>query len=77
MASLTLTLTDVCAGGEHLTITVTGARSGVWRTTRSELGDAVPTMEEVCRMLMKLYSVGKTPLQVKTALQAGITITVG
>lgn len=76
MASITLTLTDICSGGGHLTFTLSGVTSG---TARGEIDDLTgPLTEEdkrgFVRSLVKLGKVGRTNAQLKTLFQNGVTV---
>lgn len=78
MAAVTITLTDVCAGSNHLTFGVTGDKTG---TVRSLLDDMVSpvTQDELdafVKILARLAKIGKTNVQVRNQFQAGVTITV-
>jgi hypothetical protein len=78
MASVTITLTDICAGGEHLTYEVTGAAS---RTVPGNLGDTLePVTEEEAvafvKVIAKLAKAGRNLNQAKTIMQNGVTVTV-
>ncbi len=77
MTTLTVTLTAICAGGDHLAFTISGAKSLVIPMNASEFLNPI-TDEELAvyvRVIAQLCKVGKTVTQTKTALQAGITVT--
>lgn len=78
MATLTLRITNVCAGGEHFTLTATGDVSyscgyGVAEFT-APLTDA--EKEAFLKVLVRFAKIGRTAQQVKNALIAGATVTV-
>jgi hypothetical protein len=78
MATITLTLTDICEGGNHLTFSLTGARSA---SLNGSLDDMLaPITDEdaqtFMRCLAKLVRVGRTNNQARTTLQNGVTVTV-
>jgi len=77
MASVTITAAGICAGGNHLHLTVTGAKTA---SVRLDLEDmAAPITDDdlasFVRVLCRLCKSGKTPAQAKAALQAGVTVT--
>lgn len=80
MATVTLTTTRICSGGNHFTIEL--SVDGVVRATKTyegtDLVDAVSDVdaEDVIPVLIRMHKLGKTNAQVRTALLAGITITV-
>ena len=76
MASETVTLTAICAGGEHLTFTLTGARSATARTNLAEMTEAISDEDIMvfCRVIAKLARIGRTQNQARTFLQNGVTI---
>lgn len=80
MASLTLTIDAVCAGGDHLTLglVLDGQAKRVARCVRSEL-TAPLTEEEIeaaMKVLIRLHARGKTANQVRNNLQAGLVVTI-
>lgn len=79
MASVTTTLTNICSGGNHLTLTVQyGARTKTLRMERDTLVDDLSDddIETWCRIIAKLVRQGKTNAQAAAALQAGVTVSV-
>lgn len=78
MASVTIQLQSVCSGGDHATIRLSkGAQVREVLLSVSDLRMAL-TQEEVeafCKAAMKLLSEGKTGPQFKSALLAGVTVT--
>lgn len=78
MASITIQLTNVCSGGGHGTITVSGD------VTRSLVVDFAELLEEIGAVddkailaaLLRLNKIGKTNAQFKSSLLAGIAVTV-
>lgn len=76
MASITVTATGICAGGNHITFAVTGAKTAAVILDVNDMQGGVPDgdVEAFVRLLCKLAKVGKTNVQLKTALQAGITV---
>lgn len=78
MASVTTTLTNVCAGGNHLIFVVSyGAHSRTVRLERAVINDDIDDdeLEVWCRLTAKLVKAGKTNAQAAAALQAGFTVT--
>lgn len=78
MASVTLTLTSQCAGGGHLTLTLTGDIAGQKETSVREIEDLLQTIgkEEIAAAILRIAKIGRTNAQLKTLLQSGITVTV-
>lgn len=77
MASITVTATSVCSGGEHITMTITGAKSGTVRIDASNLSAPITDddVEAFVKILCRLCKAGKTVAQTKSAMTAGITVT--
>lgn len=78
MATLTVTLTSICAGGNHITFDVTGDRTA---TLLMELNDlSVPLdmedAESFIRIIVKMARAGRTLNQARNLLEAGVTVTV-
>lgn len=78
MAALTITLTGICSGGNHLTFGISGDRSA---TVRGSLDDILaPLTEEdvvaFLRVVCKLAKAGRTTAQARALLQAGVTVTI-
>ena len=76
MASYTITLTEVCAGGEHLVLSVTGDASMSFATERAKLKETQIEPKHLVMQLLKVWANGKTNAQIKTALEAGVTFTI-
>lgn len=78
MASVTLTLANRCAGGNHLLFELTGARSATVREDLSNILEPITEDELVAfvKCFARLVKIGKTNAQAVAALQAGVTITV-
>lgn len=78
MASVTLTLTGACSGGGHLTLAMTGDVSGSEVYDVSEIRDLVNSVGrvELASAILRLAQVGRTNAQLRTLLQAGITVTI-
>lgn len=76
--ALVISITDVCGGGNHATLTA--EFNSVKRAEVVYLVDelmAAPTDKEIeitMRVLVKLYSIGKTKAQTRNGLEAGWTI---
>lgn len=78
MATVTLTLTDVCAGGGHFTLTLSGDVTGSKTMTLEEIRDLMQTVgrEELAAAILRLAQHGRTNNQLRNLLTAGITVTV-
>lgn len=78
MSTITVTLSGICAGGNHLTFIVSGDKSV---TVKGMLGEMVEPISEdeaqaFVKVLAKMAKLGRTPTQARTLLQAGVVITV-
>lgn len=78
MAAETLTLTSTCAGGEHLTFSLTGTKTGTVRGTVSEMVEPITDddLQAFTRVIIRLARASRTQNQTRTLLQNGVTITV-
>lgn len=76
MAAETVTLTTVCAGGNHLLFTLSGAKSATVRMTLDELSEGISDAdaEAFCRVIARLAKQGRTNAQARTLLQSGVTV---
>jgi hypothetical protein len=78
MAAVTVTLTGICGGGEHLTYVITGAKT---MTVDGSLDDTqAPVTDDEARafvkVLAKLAKAGRTLNQARNIMQNGVTVTV-
>ena len=78
MSAVTVTLTSICAGGGHLTFTVTGDASLTKTIDLSELTDALDPRDAqgFLEVIVKMAKNGRTLAQARNLLQAGVTVTV-
>lgn len=78
MTTLTVTLSGVCAGGGHLTFTVTGAKVLTVPMNRDDLLEPLSREDAVafCRVIAWMAKDGRTIAQARTLLQTGVTVTV-
>lgn len=78
MASLTITLTDICSGGNHLKFEVTGARTQTIHGLRDEMSEPVTEEEAAAflKVVCKLAKSGRTVAQARTVLQNGVTVNI-
>lgn len=79
MATMKLTLTHVCAGGEHaeIAVEVNGQSRGTYAVRVSDVTGtfADDEIETFLAGVIRLHKVGKTLAQVRNDLQAGLTVT--
>lgn len=80
MAILVLTLANACSSGGHVNIsaTVNGVSKGVHPFEADELLNDI-TDDEIAaaiKIVLRLYKIGKTRAQVRTAITSGLTVTV-
>ena len=78
MSAVTIRLTGVCTGGNHLTFAVTGDAERTKELELSVLTEPVDA-EEVAtflKVICKLAKNGRTLAQARSLLQAGVTVTV-
>ena len=76
MALYTYKVTNVCSGGNHYTLEVTGDHTMTIPLERESLRQINISHEDLALMLLKLYSQDKTNTQIRTALQNGISVSV-
>lgn len=78
MAAITLTATDICAGDNHYTLTVTGAAQHIEVFTLDDMLAAITDDEKraFLRVLIRIAKIGRTRAQVRTALLNGYTVTI-
>lgn len=80
MATITLTATGICSGGDHVRIRLDV--NGVAAITKVfHADDLIAALNDVdaldvIRTLIRLHKIGRTLAQTKADLQTGITITV-
>jgi hypothetical protein len=77
MASITIKAVAVCAGGDHITFSITGAASRSVMLTRQDLMEAL-TEEDIdafIKCVAKLAKADKTLAQWRNAMQTGMTVT--
>ncbi len=77
MSALTMTLVSACAGGDHLTFSITGAKTLSVSINASDMTSPITDddLAAYLKITARLCKIGKTVAQAKTALQAGITVT--
>lgn len=78
MTVLNITLTHICAGGNHLTIDA-NVDGGATKTLVADLNNIVSNVSEeemqtFTEILIKLYAKGKTKAQAKSGLQSGLVV---
>ena len=76
MSAVTITLTNVCSGGGHLTVTATGDITGTQMINRPELSGAINKDDPFAVVICKLAKMGRTVPQAIALLQAGVTVTI-
>lgn len=78
MSAITLTLTNTCSGGNHLTFGVTGDKTVTFPASISELSDPITNDDAVAfaKIIAKMARAGRTIAQAKTLLQNGVTVNV-
>ena len=79
MASITLTLTESYASNTHIRLAITGDRSGEIRLHVDDVFQQPvdnAALIEFLKMYLKIWSIGKTKAQMRTALLAGLTVTI-
>lgn len=77
MASITITASDTCAGGGHVTFSITGAKSAVFKGV--VVADLLGPIEDVeveafVKLCVRLAKVDRSVAQLKTALQNGLVV---
>ena len=78
MTTITVTLTSICTGGNHLTFSIAGAKAAVVPATLSDLSSPITEddAEAFCKIIARLVKSGRTVAQARTMLQNGVTVTV-
>lgn len=77
MTTLTIRVTGVCSGGNHYTVQVGGEFTRTFVLDAASIQDmTADEAETFVRGCIFLSRRGKTPAQLRTALQTGLTVTV-
>lgn len=80
MATVVITLESVCAGGGHanISVSVNGVNKGTFPVLADDVLSPLPDADvpTVLAALVKLRMIGRTKAQVRSDLQAGLTVTV-
>lgn len=78
MTTITTTLTSICAGGDHLTFAISGAKVMTIKSNATDMASALTNeeAEAFVKALVKLAKVGRTNAQVKTLFQTGVSVTI-
>lgn len=78
MATLTLKMAGICAGGEHFTLAATGDVEHSCKYSVQEFLAPITQEEKAAflKVLVRFAKIGRTQQQVKNALLAGVSVTV-
>ena len=78
MSAITITLTGVCSGGDHISMAITGDKTGNLVLNGSDVTDPITEGDVAmfCKVIAKLAKTGRTVAQAKALLEAGVTVTV-
>ena len=78
MSAITVTLTGICTGGNHLTFSITGDKVQTVPVNLSELSAPIDEQDVVafCKVIARMAKNGRTIAQARTLLQAGVGVTV-
>jgi hypothetical protein len=78
MASLTITRTTECPAQNHVTLSVTGDVTHTYRGDMDDLTSPVSEAEKdaFIKLLIRFAKIGRTRVQVRTALTNGVTVTI-
>lgn len=78
MSSITITLSGTCAGGNHLTVVVTGDKTATVPLSLSDLTEQITSDEAVAftKIIAKMARAGRTLAQARALMQNGITVNV-
>jgi hypothetical protein len=78
MATLTLTMTGLCAANNHFTLTAGGDVAHTASFSTAEFLAPLTNEEKTAfiRGLVRFAKIGRTDQQVRTALTNGVTVTV-
>ena len=75
MPTLTFQVTSVCSGGNHYTLQIGGDLTATKIIEREDLTIERGEREALAMDILRLRLRGMTPAQIRTALQAGVTVT--
>ena len=78
MSAVTVKLTNICSGGGHLTLVVSGDASLTRVLELSMLSEQIDAqdVDAFLKVICKLAKKGRTVAQAKTLLQVGVTVAV-
>ena len=78
MSAVTVQLTNICSGGNHLTFTVMGDAALTKVLDLPTLSDPLDSadVEAFLRVITRMAKMGRTVNQARTLLQNGVTVTV-
>lgn len=76
MATLTFRVTNVCSGGNHYTLQITGDLTATKIIERDDLTIERGEREAMAMDILRLRLRGLTPAQIRAALQTGVTVTI-
>lgn len=80
MATVTIQATNICSGGDH--VTITGSISGgPSKSVIFHVNDLISAIDDIgvgeaILAIIRIHSIGKTLAQVKSDLQTGTTVTI-
>jgi len=75
MTTLTLKLSAICSGGNHLTFTISGDKSATVQAMPSDLSEPISNEDALafCKVLARMAKAGRTLAQARALLQSGVT----
>jgi hypothetical protein len=78
MTAITIKATAICPGGNHVTFTVSGAKSLTLIVDLAEMQESITNDDVVAfvKIISKMARSSRTVAQTKTLLQAGVTVTI-
>ena len=78
MSSITVTLTGICTGGNHLTFGISGDKIATVHAMLDDLTQPISEEDALvfCRVIAQMAKAGRTMNQAKTLLQNGVVVTV-
>jgi len=76
MATFTFTGSDLCSGGEHFTLAVSGDVTATRRLGLDDFRQLDGVDQELLMRLLRIHFQGSTKGQIKAALASGVTITI-
>lgn len=78
MATITIRLSSICSGGNHLTFSVSGAKTATIPVVLDDLTQPITDEDAAafCKIIARMAKNGRTVQQAMALLQNGVMVTV-